>query len=109
MAGRRRARCPRRRPRLHLPGRRRAAIAASIGVVLWQGPRLPGLAGIVTGVGLTWTVLFLRVKLECDAFNAVPGQECVAPGVEQFLAGAATVAVVGAVLSVIARATRRPR
>ena len=82
---------------------------ASIGIVLWQGPRLPGVAGIVTGVGLTWTVLFLRVKLECDAFNAVPGQECVAPGVEQFLAVAATVVIVGAVLSAIAWAARRPR
>jgi hypothetical protein len=82
-------------------------LAVALGLVLWQGPRLAGLAGIVSGIGLTWTVVFLRVKVECEAFNAAPGQECVAPEVDQFLAGAAAVAVVGALLSVAAWAARR--
>ena len=38
---------------------------ASIVLIAWKGPRLPAFAGLLTGVGLMWTVLFLRVALTC--------------------------------------------
>lgn len=29
-----------------------------VAVIAWKGPRLPAFAGLVTGVGFTWTMLF---------------------------------------------------
>jgi len=75
--------------------------AALLGVAI-KPPRGAALAGLVTVLGGTSTTLFLRVKLDCDAFNAQPGQGCEAPGVEGWIAACAVVLVVGLLASLLA-------
>ena len=81
-------------------------VAALVGIAL-RPPRGAATAGLVTGLGGTWTALFVRVKVSCDAFNAQPGQGCESPGIEGWIAGSAVVLAVGLLASLLAYRRRR--
>jgi hypothetical protein len=40
-------------------------LAASLGLIAWKGPRLLAGAGLLTGLGLVWAVLFTNVAINC--------------------------------------------
>ncbi len=75
--------------------------AALVGIAV-RSPRGAALAGLVTGLGATWTALFLRVKVSCDAFDSQPGQSCESPGIEGWIAAGAVVLAVGMLASLLA-------
>jgi hypothetical protein len=70
-------------------------LVLAIAGMIWRQPRGAAFAGLVTGVGGTWTGVMVRVKVSCEAFNAVPGQGCEAPGIEGWIG-------IGVVILVIA-------
>ena len=83
-------------------------VLASIGLILWKGPRLLAGSGLLTGLGLVSTVLFARVALTCGG-PLDPGlSECFAPDLTGWLVGSAAVFVLGLVASAFAlrRTTR---
>jgi hypothetical protein len=85
-------------------------VAALVGIAL-RSPRGAALAGLLTGLGGAWTALFLRVKFDCDTFNAQPGQGCESPGIEGWIAAGAVVLAIGLLASLLAyrrRGTRSP-
>jgi hypothetical protein len=71
----------------------------SILLIAWKGPRLMALAGLVSGAGAAWTILFSGVMLRCAAENAVPGQGCEAGDIGSWVAIAIAMLVVGLVAS----------
>jgi hypothetical protein len=77
---------------------------------LWRPPRGAALAGLVTGIGGTWTGLMVRVKVSCEAFNAVPGQGCEAPDIDGWIAIGGAILAIGMVvtLGVVLRGRARP-
>ena|SRR5438128_4257128 len=77
-------------------------IAAALLGIARKPPRGTALAGLVTGLGGTSTTLFLRVKIDCDAFNAQPGQACETPGIEGWIAAGAVVLGIGLLASLLA-------
>lgn len=51
----------------------------------------------------------LRVKVSCDAFNAVPGQGCESPGVEGWIAIGVVILAIGMIATLVARLRQRDR
>jgi hypothetical protein len=74
--------------------------AALVGIAV-KPPRGAALAGLVTGLGGTWTILFLRVKVDCDAFNAQPGQACESPAIEGWIVAGAFVLGIGVLATLL--------
>lgn len=69
------------------------------------GPRAAAFGGLLTGFGGTWLVLLGRVAITCPPTGDEIG--CHSPGIEQWLAVAATILAIGVVLTIVA-ARRRP-
>jgi hypothetical protein len=82
---------------------------AFIGLAVWKGPRLPALSGLVTGVGLVWTLLLARVALDCAIESLTPGSGCDPPGIGPWIAGAAVILGIGAIATVVAARHLRVR
>jgi hypothetical protein len=69
------------------------AVAFLVGLIR-ATPRVPAVGGLFVGLGTTWLALLFRSHVECQAFNAAPGQACTEPDIGPFLAvGAALLAV----------------
>ena len=60
-------------------------LVLAVAGVAARPPRAASIAGLITGIGGTWTGLMVRVKMSCDAFDATPGQGCEAPGIEAWI------------------------
>jgi hypothetical protein len=82
---------------------------AFAGLVIWKGPRLPGLSGLVTGVGLVWTLLLTNVAVRCTIENATPGSGCDAGDIWVWIAGAGGILGLGTVGTVVAARRARAR
>lgn len=65
-------------------------------------PRLPAFGGLFLGVGTTWVVLLVRSNLECQAFDAAPGQECNVLDIGPWLAFAAVLLAIGVISTALA-------
>ena len=66
------------------------------------------LTGLVSGIGLVWTVLFARVWLTCDVLPQPPGTDCGSGDVTLWVAAAIGMFVAGLVGSAFAlQRTRR--
>ncbi len=68
--------------------------------LLWRPPRGAAVSGLVTGIGGTWTGLMVRVKLSCEAFAAVPGQGCEAPGIDGWIVTGAVILAIGLLVAI---------
>jgi len=77
--------------------------------IAWRPPRTAAVAGLVTGVGGAWTGLLLRVQVSCDAFNAVPGQGCEAPGIDGWIAFGVVILAIGVIATLVAVLRQRDR
>ena len=66
-----------------------ALVALTIALIAVRGPRLFAAAGFASGFGGSWTAVLLRVKLDCAATNALPGQSCGTGSNDLWLVGAA--------------------
>jgi hypothetical protein len=84
------------------------AVAFLVGVIRTT-PRLPAIGGLFLGFGAAWLVLLVRSHLDCQAFDAAPGQECGEPDIGSWLAVAGFLLAIGALITVAAwaRASRR--
>ena len=80
-----------------------------VGLIVWKGPRLPAAAGLITGLGLFWTLAFARVIVECAVENATPGRGCEAGDIGSWVAVAAGITLVGAIATVVAARRLRVR
>ena len=80
-----------------------------IALVAWKGPRLPAYAGLVSGVGLVWTILLANVGVRCAIENSTPGSGCDAGDIWAWVAGAASVLAVGLGATVLAARRLRSR
>jgi len=65
-------------------------------------PRLPAVGGLFCGLGTAWLVLLGRSNLECQAFDAAPGQECGSPDIGVWLAVGGALLAIGVVSTVVA-------
>ena len=74
----------------------------SAALIVWKGPRLLATAGLVTGLGAVWTLLFGRVLVTCT-----PADGCDARGIGGWVAVAAVILAVGITGSIVA--VRRDR
>jgi len=77
--------------------------------IAWRPPRTAAVAGLVTGAGGAWTGLLLRVQISCDAFNAVPGQGCEAPGIDGWIAVGGVILAIGLIATLVAVLRQRDR
>jgi hypothetical protein len=77
----------------------------SLLLIAWKGPRLIAAAGLVTGAGGVWTLLFGRVMLSCT-----PSEGCDAEGIGSWVAIAIAILAIGLVASFAAvrQSARRP-
>ena len=84
------------------------AVVFLVGVIK-ATPRLPAIGGLFFGFGAAWLVILVRSHLECQAFDAAPGQECGEPDIGSWLAVAGFLLAIGALITVAAwaRASRR--
>lgn len=80
---------------------------ASLGLILWKGPRPLATAGLLTGFGLIWSVLFVRVALTCGGPFDPGVSTCMAPDLSGWIAAGVAVFALGLVAS--AFALRRAR
>jgi len=80
-----------------------------VGLIAWKGPRLPAASGLVTGVGLVWTLLFANVFLACAASKLRPGEDCDLAGIGPWVATAAGVLLLGALGTIFAARRLRAR
>jgi hypothetical protein len=71
-------------------------------------PRLPAVGGLFCGVGTAWLVLLVRSNLECQAFDAAPGQECGSPDIGGWLAIGGVLLAIGVISTVMALIRMRP-
>jgi hypothetical protein len=85
------------------------ALAALL--IAWKGPRLLAASGLVTGLGLIWTVLFTRVQITCGPGALFPESGCSSDDISRWILGSAGVFAVGLLLSAWAlrRVIRRSR
>lgn len=72
-------------------------------------PRLPAVGGLFFGLGTAWLVLLVRSNLECQAFDAAPGQECGSPDIGGWLAFAGVWLAIGVLSPMVAVIRSRPR
>ena len=79
-----------------------AFLAVAALLIAWKGPRLLAGAGLVTGAGLIWTVLFTRVQLTCGQGEIGPNGGCFTEDLTPWIAGSAAVFVAGLVASALA-------
>ncbi len=77
------------------------ALAFLLGLIR-AAPRLPAVGGLFLGLGTTWLVLLVRSNLECQAFDAAPGQECVALDIGPWLAFAGVLLAIGVISTALA-------
>ena len=70
---------------------------------------MPAAAGLVTGVGLVWTLLFVNVMTRCAIENLTPGSGCEVGDIGVYVAVAIGVLLLGAVGTVIAARRLRAR
>ena len=77
-------------------------LAAALLLIAWKGPRSLALTGLVSGIGLGWTILFGRVWLTCDVLPQPPGTECDSGGISPRVVAALGIAVAGLVASALA-------
>lgn len=84
-------------------------LAVTLLLIAWKGPRLVASAGLLTGAGLIWTVLFARLGLSCLFADPLAGEGCSASGIAPWVGVAAMTFVSGLAASVVAfrRARRR--
>jgi hypothetical protein len=84
------------------------AVAFLVGVIRTT-PRLPAIGGLFFGFGAAWLVILVRSHLDCQAFDAAPGQDCVEPDIGPWLAVAGILLALGVLMTVVAwaRASRR--
>ena len=96
---------------LELPIAGVGLLVLALGGIAFRSPRGAAATGLITGVGGTWTAVMIRVKVSCEAFNAVPGQGCEAPGIEGWIVVGIGILAAGAALSVavLQRARGRSR
>jgi hypothetical protein len=76
-------------------------VVAAIALIVWKGPRGLAGAGLVTGVGLVWSVLFARVGLDCTVFLE-PGKGCGADNIWGWVAASIVFFVGGLLASALA-------
>jgi hypothetical protein len=81
--------------------------ALSLLLIAWKGPRLLATSGLVTGAGVTWTLLFTRVMLSCASENAAAAGSCDAGDIRLWVAIGGAIALAGLGLSLVA--ARRSR
>jgi len=86
-------------------------LVVALGLIAWKGPRMLAAAGLATGFGLIWTVLFLRVQLTCGPGAPLAEDGCVSEDLSAWIAGSGVVFVAGLVASAAAfrRWTRERR
>jgi hypothetical protein len=82
---------------------------AFVGLIVWKGPRLPAASGLITGVGLVWTILFANTMARCAIDSATPGSGCDAAGIGPLVAFAVGLLLLGAVGTVVAARRLRAR
>lgn len=84
-------------------------LAVTLLLIAWKGPRFVASAGLLTGAGLIWTVLFARLGLSCLFADPLPGEDCSASGVAPWVAVAGVTFASGLAASAVAfrRARRR--
>lgn len=83
-------------------------LVAGIPLIAWKGPRSLALTGLVTGIGLVWTVLWARVWLTCDVLPQPPGTSCDSGGISPWVLAAFGILMVGLVASaLVLRRSRR--
>jgi hypothetical protein len=75
-------------------------LVLAIAGMAWRPPRGAALAGLLTGIGLTWTGLMVRVNVSCEAFDAVPGQGCEAPDIDGWIAIGGAILAIGVLVTV---------
>lgn len=77
-------------------------LAASLLLIAWKGPLLVAGTGLLTGTGLVWTVLFLRVALTCGGPLDTGVGTCDAGDLSAWIATAAAIFGVGLAGSAVA-------
>lgn len=94
---------------LEFPSAGFVGLVLALGGIALRSPRGAAVAGLITGVGGTWTGLMLRVKVSCAAYNAIPGQGCEAPGIDGWILVGIGILAAGAAISVavVLRGRRR--
>ena len=80
---------------------------ASLALITWKGPRGLAFAGLLTGFGLIWTVLFAHSALTCGGPFDPRVSTCVASDLTRWISGSAAIFAFGLVTS--ARALQRTR
>jgi hypothetical protein len=76
-------------------------LALAIALIAWKGPRLLAGGGLLTGHGLMWLVLLLRVQLTCGAAAVFADDSCESTDLTGWIAVGATIFVVGLVMSAV--------
>ena len=86
-------------------------VALALAGIGWKPPRAAAVAGFITGIGGTWTGVMVRGKVSCEAFNAVPGQGCEAPGIDSWIVIGIVMLAIGtlATIGVVLRERGQPR
>ncbi len=64
--------------------------------------RVAAIGGLLAGFGSAWLGLLARATLDCQAFDAAPGQECVSPDLAPWLIAGSVMLAVGIGLSAVA-------
>jgi hypothetical protein len=84
-----------------------AFLAVAVLLIAWKGPRAVAGGGLLTGLGLIWTVLFLRVQLTCGPGALFLDTSCSSDDLTPWILGSAAFFAAGLLLS--AWALRRLR
>jgi hypothetical protein len=84
-------------------------LAAALLLIAWKGPRSLALTGLVSGIGLAWTVLLGRVWLTCDVLPQPPGTQCESGDTSAWAAAAVGMLVAGLIASALALGRTRRR
>ena len=80
-----------------------------VGLIAWKGPRLAATAGLVTGLGVVWAILFSNVLVQCAQEDATPGSSCDVPGIGVWVAASVGVLLLGVVGTLVAARRLRAR
>ena len=84
-----------------------AFLGVAVLVIAWKGPRAVAGAGLLTGFGLIWTVLFSRVQLTCGPGALFRDTSCFSDDLTPWILGSAGMFTAGLLVS--AWALRRMR